>query len=318
MKPYSLDFRQKILDTYLSGGISQRQLAKRFCVSLGFIEKILKQYRETASIAPKVRTKQTPPKLNEEQIKILEEIVEAKNDATLKEIRSELKEKTGITIGISTVDRMLQRIEISLKKKTLHAAEKETERVQLLRVQFWLQLHGIPTENLVFLDEAGANLSLIRHSARSKKGKRAHGSRPQKRCKNVSIIGAIALKGVISQYSILGACDGLTFEAYISQKLVPKLWEGACVIMDNCSIHKGGDIEKLIESVGAKLIYLPPYSPDFSPIENCWSKIKTSLRSIGARSYPDLAKAIETAFTQVSLTDIYNWFTHSCYCTSPD
>ncbi|MHC5748824.1 MAG: IS630 family transposase, partial [Nostoc sp.] len=168
----------------------------------------------------------------------------------------------------------------------MHAAEKETERVQLLRVQFWLQLHGIPTENLVFLDEAGANLSLIRHSARSKKGKRAHGSRPQKRCKNVSIIGAIALKGVISQYSILGACDGLTFEAYISQKLVPKLWEGACVIMDNCSIHKGRDIEKLIESVGAKLIYLPPYSPDFSPIENCWSKIKTSLRSIGARSYP--------------------------------
>lgn len=82
----------------MSGGISQRQLANKFCVSLGFIEKLLKQYRETASIAPKVRTKQTPPKLNEEQIKILEEIVEAKNDSTLSEIRSELKEKTGITI----------------------------------------------------------------------------------------------------------------------------------------------------------------------------------------------------------------------------
>ncbi|BCL35783.1 hypothetical protein NSMS1_50170 [Nostoc sp. MS1] len=116
MKPYSLDFRQKILDTYKTGGISQRQLANKFCVSLGFIEKLLKQYRETASIAPKVRTKQTPPKLNEEQIKILEEIVEAKNDATLKEISLILKEKTGITISISTVDRMLQRIEISLKK----------------------------------------------------------------------------------------------------------------------------------------------------------------------------------------------------------
>lgn len=200
----------------------------------------------------------------------------------------------------------------------MHASEKETERVQLLRVEFWLQLHGIPAENLVFLDEAGANLSLIRHSARSKKEKRAHGSRPQKRCQNVSMIGAIALKGVISQYSILGASDGLTFEAYISQKLVPKLWEGAYVIMDNCSIHKGGDIEKLIESAGAKLIYLPPYSPDFSPIENCWSKIKNLLRSIGARSYPELAKAIESAFNEVSLNDIYNWFTHSCYCTSPD
>jgi transposase len=198
----------------------------------------------------------------------------------------------------------------------LHASEKETERVQSLRVQFWLQIQGIPAENLIFLDEAGANLSLIRHSARSQKGKRAHGHRPQKRSKNVSIIGAISLKGVLSQYSILGATDGLTFEAYISQKLVPKLWEGACVVMDNCSIHKGGEIEKLIEAAGAKLIYLPPYSPDFSPIENCWSKVKNILRSLGARSYPDLAKAIETAFNQVCLADIYNWFTHCCYCTA--
>ncbi|WP_258001551.1 transposase, partial [Fischerella thermalis] len=87
-----------------------------------------------------------------------------------------------------------------------------------------------------------------RQSARAKKGERAHGKRPQKRSKNVSIIGAIGLRGVVSQYSILGATDGLTFEAYISQKLVPKLKKGDHVIMDNCSIHKGGDIEKLIES----------------------------------------------------------------------
>ena len=128
MKPYSLDLRQKIFDTYLSGGISQRQLANRFCVSLSFIEKLLKQCRETANIAPKVSTKQTSPKLNEEQLNILEEIVKAKNDATLKEIRSELKEKTGITIGISTVDRMLQRMEISLKKKHYTPQKKRLKK----------------------------------------------------------------------------------------------------------------------------------------------------------------------------------------------
>lgn len=122
---------------------------------------------------------------------------------------------------------------------------------------------------------------------------------------------------MISQYSILGATDGLTFEAYIS-RLVTQLSKGDYVIMDNCSIHKGEEIEKIIEAAGAKLIYLPPYSPDFSPIENCWSKVKNILRSIGARSYPDLAKAIETAFKQVSLNDIYNWYTHCCYCTSID
>ena len=198
----------------------------------------------------------------------------------------------------------------------MHADEKETERVQSLRVKFWLEMQAISPENLIFVDEAGVNLSLIRRLARAPKGKRAHSSRPQKRSKNVSVIGAIGLKGVISKYSLVGATDGLTFEAFISQKLVPHLWEGAYVVMDNCSIHKGKEIERLIEMAGAKLIYLPPYSPDFSPIENCWSKIKSILRSIGARSYPDLAEAIETAFNKVSLNDIRNWFTHCCYCTS--
>jgi transposase len=81
------------------------------------------------------------------------------------------------------------------------------------------------------------------------------------------------------------------------QELVPKLKNGDYMIMDNCSIHKGGDIEKLMEAAGATLIYLPLYSPNFCSIENCWSKIKNLLRSIGARSYPDLATAIETAFS---------------------
>ncbi|RUS93152.1 hypothetical protein DSM106972_097040 [Dulcicalothrix desertica PCC 7102] len=179
-------------------------------------------------------------------------------------------------------------------------------------------MQAVSPENLIFIDEAGVNISLIRRLARATKGQRAHGTRPQKRSKNVSVIGAIGLKGIITKYSLLGATDGLTFEAFISQNLVPQLWEGACVVMDNCSIHKGGEIEKLIEAAGAKVIYLPPYSPDFSPIENCWSKIKSILRSIGARNYPDLAQAIEAAFKKVSLNDIRNWFTHCCYCTSLD
>ena len=176
----------------------------------------------------------------------------------------------------------------------------------------------ILAENLIFIDESGVNLALARLFARAPKGKRARGERPMKRGKNVSLIGAISLKGVITQISLIGATDGLTFEAFISQKLVPKLWKGACVIMDNCSIHKTKEIEALIQAAGANLIYLPPYSPDFSPIENCWSKIKSVLRSIGARNYPDLAKAIEEAFNQVSLKDIQSWFTHCCYCTSLD
>lgn len=99
--------------------------------------------------------------------------------------------------------------------------------------------------------------------------------------------------------------------------LVPKLWKGAGVIMDNGTIHKGEEIRKAIEKVGARLIFLPPYSPDFSPIENLWSKLKSYLKKLEARTYPALVDAIEKGFAAVCLQDIYNGFTHCCDCTSP-
>ena len=117
MKAYSLDLRQKIVDAYAEGNISQRQLAKQFRVALSFIEKLLKQHRETGNIAPKVRTEQTPTKLNEKQLTILEQIVKANNDATLDELRYQLEQKTGVLIGRSTVDRMLTKLNLTVKKK---------------------------------------------------------------------------------------------------------------------------------------------------------------------------------------------------------
>ncbi len=105
-------------------------------------------------------------------------------------------------------------------------------------------------------------------------------------------------------------------EAFIQQKLIPKLWRGACVVLDNCTAHKGQEIEAAIRAAGAQLLYLPPYSPDFSPIENFWSKVKSTLRSMGARTYQALEQAISAAFNQVCMQDIHNWFTHCCYCTS--
>ena len=127
------------------------------------------------------------------------------------------------------------------------------------------------------------------------------------------MMSAITLKEVMVNFNVMGTTDGLTFEAFIAQKLVPKLWQGACVIWDNCSIHKSEDVRRLIEDARASLMFLPPYWPDLSPIENCFSKVKSILRSLEARSYPDLVKAIEEAFSQVSLADLKNWFTHCCY-----
>lgn len=117
MKAYSLDLRQKIIDTYLEGGISQRQLARRFRVALSLVEKLLKQYRETGNISPKIRTQQTPRKLSQEELNVLSSIVSDNNDATLDELRLLLEQKTGVLIGRSTLDRMLRLLNLNLKKK---------------------------------------------------------------------------------------------------------------------------------------------------------------------------------------------------------
>lgn len=125
MKAYSLDLRQKIVAAYAEGKTSQRQLAKQFRVALSFIEKLLKQHRETGNIAPKVRIEQTPTKLNPEKLKVLEQLVAANNDPTLDELRCRLQQETGVLIGRSTVERMLKKLNLTVKKNvTSHRKEK--------------------------------------------------------------------------------------------------------------------------------------------------------------------------------------------------
>jgi transposase len=117
MKPHSIAFRQKIIEVHEVEDISQRKLAKRFNVALSFIQKLLKQYRETDSLAPKVRTQQTPAKLNNEHLTVLRRLVEERNDATLEELRKQLIHETGIDVSRSTVDRALDKLGLTLKKR---------------------------------------------------------------------------------------------------------------------------------------------------------------------------------------------------------
>lgn len=187
--------------------------------------------------------------------------------------------------------------------------------MQQARREYWDAVRDVRVQDLVFIDESGVNLGLMRLFAWALKGQRSYHSKP-KRGKNVSVVAGLSLSGVVGSAVVLGAFDGLSFEAFVATRLVPNLWTGAVVVMDNCSIHKGDEVRALIEAAGARLVYLSPYSPDFSPIENFWSKVKTILRQLGARNYEALLTAITTAFEQVSTTDIEHWFTHCCYSSS--
>ena len=130
------------------------------------------------------------------------------------------------------------------------------------------------------------------------------------------MISVLSTTEVVASTNIYGAVNVITFEAFILRELVPKLWSGACVVMDNAKINCGEMVKEFIEEAGAKLIYLSPYSPDFSPIEIFLSKVKSLLRRLKARNYLDLIDAITDAMLQVTKKYLHNWFAHCCYCTS--
>jgi transposase/uncharacterized protein YnzC (UPF0291/DUF896 family) len=206
--------------------------------------------------------------------------------------------------------------EANPKKKALHATQAETERVQNLRQQYCQSIREVRPQDLIFIDETGVNLAMVRLYARALKGQRAYGERPYSRGENVTLIGAIALAGFVGAMSVDGGTNGDVFITFVEQILVPNLWPGACVVLDNLPAHKVQGVRAAVEAAGARLVYLSPYSPDFNPIENCWSKLKEYLRSVAARNREALDEAITNALDLVRLKDIRNWFAHCCYCTS--
>lgn len=155
---------------------------------------------------------------------------------------------------------------------------------------------------------------MTRTHARSLRNRRAFGSAPRNWGDNVSILSALGLKGPLASMCINGATDGRVFLTYLKEFLVPQLWQGAVVVMDNLGAHKVKGVKELIESAGARLIYLPPYSPDFNPIELAWSKLKNCLRKTAARTTEALDRAIAEGLNSISAGDAYGYFAHRGYC----
>lgn len=154
---------------------------------------------------------------------------------------------------------------------------------------------------------------MTRLYGRATKGERVLDSVPQDHRPNVTIIGSIGLDGIGVAMSFEGAMNGDIFRVFVDQVLAPTLYEGDVVVMDNLSCHKVKGIEEAIENRGASLVYLPPYSPDYSPIEECWSKVKARLRKVKARTLVALDDAIVDAFEQVTMSDTAGWFRHCGY-----
>ena len=168
------------------------------------------------------------------------------------------------------------------------------------------------------MDESGVNRAMTRTHARSRVNTRAFGSAPRNWGGNVSILGALSLRGPLQPMCINGAADGRVFLTYLKDVLAPQLWKGAVVVMDNLGAHKVKGVRELIEGAGARLLYLPPYSADFNPIELAWSKLKNHLRKAAARTTEALDGAIAEGLAAISVQDAHGYFTYRGYLGKPN
>ena len=195
---------------------------------------------------------------------------------------------------------------LDAKKKSLFATERsETDRAA------WRDLIGsLPVKDLVVVDECGSHIALTPLYARAPRGKRAYGAVPRNWGRNTTLIAGLTLSGIQAPRILEGAVDTLAFEAYGEQVLVPSLSPGQVVVLDNLGVHKGERVRQAIEAKGGQVLFLPAYSPDFTPIELAFSKLKTWLRRLGARTREALEEAIALALAQITAQDAHGWFGH--------
>jgi transposase len=184
------------------------------------------------------------------------------------------------------------------------------------RAAFRAQLTLLASERLIFVDETSTHTAMTRRYARAPRGQRAYGRVPRNHGANLSVMGALGLRGVIATMSVEGAVDTEIFNIFVSQVLVPALQPGEVVVLDNLSVHHASMSEQAVSAGGGSVVFLPPYSPDFSPLEPCWAKLKTFLRGCAARTRPLLDAALTKALQTLSPEDFQGWFRHCGYAVA--
>lgn len=309
MIAYPLELRQRIIDAVDEGFGTYCEIAEIFQIHESYIYRLL-QYRNTRghlAVLPHGGGAQS--KLKGKDLKTLVRLVREQPDATLEELCMRLKQRTQITVSLSTVCRILQKLGLPVKKKTRLAQEANAKK----RKDFQEKQTTIAAEQSVFIDEFALHTGMRRRHARAPLGKRAHVIEPFQQEVKLSVIRALSLKGVGATMTIEGAVDGEVFHQYVQHFLLPELKPGNKVFLDNARIHHKAETIQLLQAAGVKVAHLPPYSPDFNPEENCISKVKTEIRAQKPDTRRTLDNALVRAYKKVTIQDVYGWFRHCGY-----
>ena len=304
MRPYSMDLRQRVAQAIDQHEGSLRHVARRFCVSVSFLTRLLALRRQTGSLVPRPRRSGPAPTLDAAGLERLRQLVHDQPDALLDELAQQLG------CGRMTVWRGLRKLKITRKKKTLYADERQRPDVQQKRQQFQRELAGLDPQRLIFVDETGTTTAMARLYGRAPRGTRVCGAVPGQ-WESLTLISAIRLGGVMAPFAFPGATDADAFRTYVEAVLTPQLHAGDVVIWDNLKPHKDRDAVQAVERTGARVLPAPPWSPDLIPIEKMYAKVKGALRTLAARTKETLVTALGSALRRVCLQDILGWF-RSC------
>jgi transposase len=247
---YSTDLRTRVIDTWNAKEGTQAQLAERFKVSLSFVKRVLHRYRTSAQREAKPRGATLAPTINGEALILVQRLIEHKPDITLEELSEQLEKRTQIKVSKPTMCRAVQRLKMPRKKKHCMPLSKI---LLVFASSGMITVAGtsqVDVRNLIFIDEAGIHLGMVRLFGRALRGERAVDSVPRNRGTNVSLIGALSLDGLIASMTLSGSVDTAVFLSYVNEVLVPQLWTGAIVVMDNLKVHHAHSVRSAIEAVG--------------------------------------------------------------------
>ena len=272
-------------------------------LSFSFVTRLLQLYRSTGSVEPRPHGGGNPAVLTPEDLRRLRELIGQHPDATLEECRTHL----GASCSLMTLSRALSQLGLPRKKKIPRAAEQDSPEVRERRREFCAGLAGIDPRRLVFVDECGANTAMTRRYGRAPAGQRVYADTPG-HWDSITLTCGMRLAGAMAGLAFPGATNTGTFETYVEDVLVPELRPDDVVIWDNLKPHQSEEAIEAVEAAGAEVVPLPPYSPDLTPIEEMFSKVKGALRSAAGRTKEPVCEAFGSALQDVTLEDIAGWF----------
>src|SRR3954463_6549229 len=286
----SFDLRSRVLAA-IDAGLWCRQAATRFGVSASSAIRWQGMRRAGGDARPKPQGGDRLSHRTEGHADRIHAAPAEGPDIPLPELKARLAAQ-GAQVSVSALWRFCRRHKITRKKKTAHATEQDRPDIRKRREAWFEGQLDLDPERLVFIDETWASTNMARRYGRAPRGRRLRVGVPHGRWKTTTFVAGLRTRGIVAPPVLDGPINRRAFETYVEKVLVPALRPGDVVIMDNLSSHKGPRVRALIEAAGASLLYLPPCSPDFNPIENAFAKLKALLRKAAERTVEGLWTAI--------------------------